>query len=226
MPLIIYVHHNSEPCRAVLSLANFLKIPHEIKVLQIYRGEARTPKFKAINPLGKVPTIIDEDGVILSESHTILRYLCRKYKALDHWYPNDPIKAAKVDLYLDWHQTNTRRIYNFFIAMATPMFPKGHFDYYDIDAERIAVERTLKLFETVWLKKNKFLAGDEISIADISAASEIIALVAFEWDLSEYPKTKEWHDRIMKNEEMQKGHEGFFALIKEMKENKRPFPKL
>jgi glutathione S-transferase len=32
------------------------------------------------NPLRKVPTIVDKDGFVVYESHTILRYLAGKYK--------------------------------------------------------------------------------------------------------------------------------------------------
>jgi len=226
MPLIIYLHHNSQPCRAVLALCNFLKISYEVKVLQIYKGEARTAEFKAINPLQKVPTIIDVNGVILSESHTIMRYLCRQYKAADHFYPKDPLGAANVDRYLDWHQTNTRRVYNYFIALISPMFPKNHFDFYDLEEEKKTMLRAFKMIETFWLKDKKYLCGNEISIADVSAASEIISLVMINWDFSEFPKLKEWLDRVMKNEEMQKAHEGFYKIIQEMKDSNSMFPKL
>lgn len=225
MPLIIYYHPNSEPCRAVFALALFLNIPHEIRLLDIYKGDARTPEFREINPFGKVPTIIDEDGTILSESHTILRYLCRKYKAPDHWYPSDALAAAKVDLYLDWHMTNTRRVYNFFIASVTPIFPKGHFDSYDLEEERKVVTRSLKLIENVWLKENKFLGGKEISIADISAAAQIISLITFKWKFEEYPKMKDWLERVMGIEEMKKAHEGFYQIAKDLEQGKTPFPK-
>lgn len=47
-----------------------------------------------------------------------------------------------------------------------------------------------------------------------------------DWDLSEFPNLKKWLDKVMQYEEMQKAHEGLFRIIKEMKENKRMFPKL
>lgn len=226
MAIIIYLHHNSQPCRAVLALCNFLKIPYEIKEVKIYQGGARTKNFKAMNPLGKVPTIVDEDGTVLGESHTILRYLCRKYKAPNHFYPNDPLAAAKIDQYLDWHSTNTRKVYNFLIATITPFFPPKTFDYYNLDEERESMHRAFKLIESFWLKNTNFIGSDEISIADISAVSEIMSLVMFKYDLDKFPKLKAYLDRVMKYEEMQKGHEGFYKIIDDMVTNKRLFPKL
>ena len=48
---------------------------------------------------------LDDNGVYISESREISRYLCNKFltKAKDdHWYPKDPMKRQEVDLLLDW----------------------------------------------------------------------------------------------------------------------------
>lgn len=42
--------------------------------------------FSAINPSGHVPAI-DDNGVILFESHAIMRYLVNQYGLSNHWYP-------------------------------------------------------------------------------------------------------------------------------------------
>ena len=43
--------------------------------LDILKGETRTPEFLAINPNGKIPTLVFEDGRMLSESNAILFHL-------------------------------------------------------------------------------------------------------------------------------------------------------
>ena len=40
--------------------------------LDILKGETRTPEFLAINPNGKIPTSVFEDGRVFSESNAIL----------------------------------------------------------------------------------------------------------------------------------------------------------
>jgi len=50
----------------------------------------------AINPNGHVPAM-DDNGVLLYESHTMMRYITQKYKMEDHWYPADPVQRALVD---------------------------------------------------------------------------------------------------------------------------------
>ena len=58
------------------------------------RGETATAEFRAINPIGKIPTIVFDDGRMLSESGAILYFLARD-TAL---FPADA-----------WHQANVLR---------------------------------------------------------------------------------------------------------------------
>ena len=224
MSLVIYFHPLSGPCRVVAALLNFLKVPYEIKFLNIYRGEARTPEFKQINPLCRVPTLIDKD-FILSESNAILKYLCNK-QIEQTWYPKDMKKAAIVDEYLDWHQANTRRITFFMLSMMASLFPKGHFVYYDSDEERKGFMFSLKMIEKYWLNNKKFIAGDDISIADLTAYCELIGLKMINFDFSAYPNIKKWMENLDKFPELAQANEGFYKILDDMKKNKSMMPKL
>ncbi len=59
----------------------------------------RDPAYVAVNPFGSVPAIND-DGFVLAESNTILRYLARRAQRED-LYPADPQEAARIDQFLD-----------------------------------------------------------------------------------------------------------------------------
>jgi glutathione S-transferase len=64
-----------------------LGIPHcRVDVAQ-FRGEPRSLQFRAINPIGKVPTLQFEDGRVLSELGAILFYLAHGTRFLpdDRW---------------------------------------------------------------------------------------------------------------------------------------------
>jgi glutathione S-transferase len=52
----------------------------------------------SINPIGLVPAVID-DGQVLRESNTIVRYLSTKYGG-DALYPKDPIQRARVEQWI------------------------------------------------------------------------------------------------------------------------------
>ena len=47
---------------------------YDLHVMNIRRAEQRTPDFLAINPLGKVPTIV-HDGAVVTEQAAIYQYL-------------------------------------------------------------------------------------------------------------------------------------------------------
>lgn len=54
------------------------QIPYDLRVLSADVGDLKSPQFLALNPRGKVPTIVDED-LVLSESTAIVEYLEDKY---------------------------------------------------------------------------------------------------------------------------------------------------
>jgi len=54
------------------------RIPYELKALSFDKGDTRSPAFLAVNPRGKVPTIVD-DGLVLWESAAIVEYLEERY---------------------------------------------------------------------------------------------------------------------------------------------------
>jgi glutathione S-transferase len=65
-------------------------------------NNTQTEAYLALNPTGKVPTLVDGD-VSVWESNTILRYLCNKSTgggaAL---YPTDPAARTQVERWMDW----------------------------------------------------------------------------------------------------------------------------
>ena len=56
------------------------QIPHELKLMSFSDGDLKKSEFRAINPRGKVPSIID-DGFVLYESAAIVEYLEQQYPA-------------------------------------------------------------------------------------------------------------------------------------------------
>jgi glutathione S-transferase len=66
-------------------------------------GGLDAPEFLRLNPNARVP-VIQHSGVVVWESHAILRYLARRFGRID-LYPTDPSLAALVDMWMDWHIT-------------------------------------------------------------------------------------------------------------------------
>ena len=70
-----------------------------------YRSTA-DPQFRAVNPIGLVPAVIDGD-VVLRESNTIVRYLVSKHAPGSPLYPADLVARARAEQWMDWANYET-----------------------------------------------------------------------------------------------------------------------
>ena len=180
-------------CKPIHYFVNETKLLHEEIHLDLLKREHLTPEYLKINPFGKVPALIEEDGFIIYESSTVLRYICNTRDVPDHWYPKDPKKRSQVDLFFDWYQVNTKSFAKYYYSKAgipNKLVPPG----YDAGPELLA---SLKEVENTFLKDRKYLAGDEISLADIQLIFFFVNLELLDYDLSGFPKTRDWKDRIL-----------------------------
>lgn len=123
-----------------------------------------------------MPAIVD-NGFQLSESVAIFRYLAKRNKISDPWYPKDHQVRARIDEYLEWQHTNTRQTCTqFFILSYLKVRTIGSSpdDAQIIASARKQMSKTLDLLETLWLKPGHYISGtDQISFADVLAACEL-----------------------------------------------------
>src|SRR5580692_3310651 len=63
-------------------------------------GGLNTADFLRMNPHGLIP-VIDDNGVIVWESHTILRYLSARH-GLGTWWMTDAAERSRADCWMDW----------------------------------------------------------------------------------------------------------------------------
>ncbi|XP_046398088.1 glutathione S-transferase 1-like isoform X2 [Ischnura elegans] len=96
MPLDLYYLDASPPVRAVLLAGKTLGVEFNLKFVDLFKLEQRSPEFLKINPRHTVPTLVD-DGFVLWDSHAIVGYLANKYGKDDSLYPKDPKARAIVD---------------------------------------------------------------------------------------------------------------------------------
>ena len=210
MVLKIYGHPVSQPARAVQIFARAANIEHEFVVLDMMKGEHKKPEYLLVNPSGQVPAIADGD-FNLAESHAIMTYLHATRHAEDHWYPADPQKRALVDRYLHWHHGNLRRgAYVVYATVFAPMMNRPVAEVTLADAVEIRAKSFTQL-ET-WLTATPYLAGSEVSIADISAVCEVTGQELTHFDLTPYPHVQAWVARLFEIPAVVEGHQGLNAF--------------
>jgi glutathione S-transferase len=156
------------PRRVTVFLAEKgIEIPRQ--EVSIAKGEHRQPEYLKINPLGTLPTLVLDDGTVLSESVAICRYIEEQIQPQPNLFGATPLERAQIDMW------NRRMEYELFSLMAqhfrnTHHFFKGRIpqsqEYGEICAK--AAASRMKWLDGE-LAGRPFIAGKRYTIADITA---------------------------------------------------------
>nr|WGO51545.1 glutathione S-transferase [Lygus pratensis] len=197
-PLKLYLDTLSQPCRALEIFMKINKIPYEPVTINLGKLEHHNEEFAKVTPFRKVP-VIDDNGFRLTESIAIFRYLCRHHKVEDKWYPKDSRKQAAVDEYLEWQHIGLRLhcgLYvwtMFFTPNITGELPSPAL----VEEREEKMENALDELNDIWLKNKRYVAGDEISFADLVAATEVEELKLTGYDpKTDRPALTDWIERV------------------------------
>jgi glutathione S-transferase len=148
---------NTRDLRVLWALEE-IGLPYEIVGMDHPNHDLDSPAFRALNPFGQIP-VIDDDGVVVSESGAILLYLARKSGKL---MPRDLAGEAQV---LRWS----------FTALTTLEVPVLSLWFVNLQggkgskpsaALRDWAEMRLKQLDG-WLSNREFIATEEFTVADI-----------------------------------------------------------
>ncbi|KAL1830089.1 hypothetical protein DCAR_0209497 [Daucus carota subsp. sativus] len=200
MVLKLYVDRLSQPSRAVLIFCKANGIEFDEVLVDVAKGQQRSPEYAEINPMKNVPAIVD-GRFKLFESHAILVYLACAFPGVaEHWYPADLSRRAKIDSVLHWHHSNLRAgaapyVFN---ARLAPIFGLPLNPRVAARAEKL-LSGSLAKIESIWLKgKGRFLVGSsQPSIADLSLVCEIMQLELLDKEdrnrlLGPHKKVQQW----------------------------------
>jgi glutathione S-transferase len=122
------------------------------------------PDFLALNPVGMVP-VIDDDGVVVWESNTIIRYLAASRGRLD-LLPTDPAARARAEMWMDWQATD----FNNSWRGAFQGLVRNNPDYQDtnvVERSLAAFSRMVAIVDAQLTKAGGYIAGPDFTLADI-----------------------------------------------------------
>lgn len=187
--IVVHGRANSSNVQKVLWLLDEIGLPFE----RIDRGGAfgglEDPDYRALNPNGLVPTVID-GALVLWESHAILRHYARQHPGAA-LFPSDPADAARSDMVLDWN--------------ASTLWPPLGRAYRAVEREgrpREAAEvqqmldqasRAVAILDG--LLAGRDYVGGRFGIADIPPAISISRFVYLGCDLAPRPRVEGWYRR-------------------------------
>ena len=177
----------SAPCRSVIMTLNAVKVPYTLKSVNLLEGEQLKPEFVAINPQHCIPTIVDtETNFSLWESRAIMTYLVNKFAPGSPLYPTEPKARASVDRLLHFD------IGTLYKAIADLIYPVFLTSATEFDQEKEKVLREKIDFVNVFLGGHKYVAGDQMTLADIAIYASLSHLGFMEFDFSSTPNVSAW----------------------------------
>ncbi|KAG8220483.1 glutathione S-transferase [Butyriboletus roseoflavus] len=168
MTLKIYGFPMSTCTRLVALICKEKEIPYEVVPIDLSKGEHKAPGFTKFQPFGQVP-YIDDDGFVLYESRAIARYLIKKYpnQGTPGLIPTDPKEEALFE------QAASVETSNFNAQIAPLIYEKvfkarsgGQPDQAKANEYLQKLEAKLDVYEVI-LSKQKYLAGDNVTLADL-----------------------------------------------------------
>jgi glutathione S-transferase len=171
----------------VMWLLEELKIPYEREDYGRQFNNTQTPEYLGKNPNAKVPTLID-DEVVIWESNTILRYLANKAKST--LYPDDPAKRTHVERWMDWQLASLNNPY-------LAMFKEAKLEPEKRSADFAAQEKDMGTQLSILDKSmKKWVAGDEMTIADMCLGPIVHRCLRFPIELPDVPNVQRWDAAI------------------------------
>ncbi len=158
-----------------------IEVPYEFVLLDLKNGEHRQPDFLSINPMGKVPAIVDEDFK-LWESGAIILYLSEKY---------DPISMSleEKSLITQW------------VIFGNSTLANGLF----LEAQREKEMPRLLMPLNNILEERSFLVGDRFTVADVAVGSLLAYVpIMLKLNFDEYPAISSYVQTLTERPAFQK----------------------
>lgn len=143
-----------------------LDLPFESVEVKLAEGAGQTPEYLALNPAGKVPTLIDGDFV-LTESVAIVVYLAEKYpqKGL---LPTDLRQRAQLNRWMLFVVTELEQPL-WRIARNLFLYPEEQRQPTDIEIAKGEFRDMAAVLER-HMQGRQFLVGDRVSVGDFVTA--------------------------------------------------------
>ena len=181
---------NSVNVKKVLWCLEELGLSYERIDAGLQHGVVNTPEYRRMNPNGLVPTL-DEDGFVIWESHTIVRYLCDKY-GKGVLRPMDLEPRIVANQWMDWAFTFQSSVRDAFWNLIRT--PEDKRDARAIEASRVKSGQLAAILDAA-LADRMYVAGG-FSQGDIPIGCEVQRWIRLPIERPKLPHLEAWFDRL------------------------------
>jgi GST-like protein len=171
-------------------------LDYRLKTIDLFKGEQHEDSFLELNPNGRIPVLVDHEPVgggparAIFETGAILLYLADKTRKL---LPQEPARRDVVIQWLMWQVS----------ALGPTLGQNGHFKLYAAEKIPYAVERFAREADRLYgvldmqlARTDRYVAGDEYTIADIACFPWVMTHKAQGIDMSKFPAVKRWFTEL------------------------------
>jgi glutathione S-transferase len=188
-PMDFYMNPLSPNCRKVDAVAKQIGVQLNTKIVDVRKGEHRSPAYLAINPNGMIPALVDGD-VTLWESNVIQCYIASKNES-DLW-PRSNLRY-EIRRWQAWELAHfgaaARQL--IFQRVLKPLFGICQADVARCQDEEQSFRRFAAVFDAQ-LKGKRFVVGDQLTVADFCIAPSLGYAVLARIPIAEFPQIQRW----------------------------------
>jgi len=187
MRYTLHGNHESGNCYKVALFFALSGIAYDWKQVDIFAQETRGEAFTALNPFQEVPVLVDGDTVV-AQSDVILRYLA---DATGRFGGDDASSRLQVQEWMAWTSNKMTS------GISLARFGK-RFAGFKPEVIEFFQNRARTAFEHVdqHLGRQPWLAGEKLTIADMSAAGYVYLAGEAGLDLTRWKKMLAWMGRM------------------------------
>ena len=188
--LKIWGRTNSVNVKKALWCVEELALPYERFEAGMQHGVVNTPEYRKMNPNGLVPTM-DEDGFVLWESHSIVRYLAAKHGKGVLW-PMDERTRAVANQWMDWAFSFQGSVRDAFWQLIRT--PSEKRDAKAIEASRLKSGEMARILDAA-LADKLYVAG-AFSMGDIPIGCEVQRWLRLPMERPKLANLEAWFERL------------------------------
>ncbi len=185
----LYNYFRSSAAYRVRIALNLKGITWEHVGVHLLKREHRSADYLALNPVGLVPSLVTDDGAVITQSLAIIEYLDEIKPRKAPLLPKDKVARAQVRalalaLACDVHPLNNLRVLNYLsneLTVTTQQKDAWITHWITVGLE--AFEKSLASSKTT----GKFCYGDTPTLADIALVPQVFSARRFNVDIARYP---------------------------------------
>ena len=155
-------------------------------------GGLDTPEFLAMNPNGRIP-VIEDNGEVIWESNTILRYLAATYSQ-NTYRSNSPSERTTFERWMDWELSALQPV---FIDLFWGYYrtPESERNEKTIKQALNRCENYVRILDT-YLENYEFVSGPKFGLGDICVGTCFYRYFNMGVEVEKLENVMAWYNRL------------------------------